>query len=395
MRKLLLVVACVAGSFLACTDEAQNPMGDAASETDTTGGVGDVAADGDDGEDTTEPDAEECVVGADLDSLRSVFENCTSCHSSELAGPFRGGAPLGSNFDDDAGVARAIAAIRFHAIETDTMPPGRPLSDCDQLRLDAFLELLEEGPCEPSCAGRTCSDDGCGGSCGECGDGFACSEAGRCECVPDCDGRTCGNDGCGGSCGSCDPATQFCNAGVCACRPDCAGLSCGDDGCGGTCGTCGEGFACNDGTCACVPDCSGLVCGSDGCGGSCGACAGGQVCDEGACVEPPSFATDIYPLMIASNCGSAGCHGGSVPSAGLNFSSAATAFAELVGQASTQCGGAGATLVAPGVPASSYLVNKLTGVGMCGGTRMPRGRAAWSASDIELLRDWIAGGARP
>lgn len=38
------------------------------------------------------------------------------------------------------------------------------------------------GGCVPSCAGRTCGDDGCGGRCGRCAAGFLCGIAG--ECLP-------------------------------------------------------------------------------------------------------------------------------------------------------------------------------------------------------------------
>ena len=57
-------------------------------------------------------------------------------------------------------------------------------------------------------------------------------------CTPSCAGKSCGNDGCGGSCGAC-PSDGGTDAGVAdACVPSCAGKTCGDDGCGGSCGTC-------------------------------------------------------------------------------------------------------------------------------------------------------------
>jgi hypothetical protein len=50
-------------------------------------------------------------------------------------------------------------------------------------------------------------------------------------------------------------------------------------------------------------------------------------------------------------------------------------------------------LVAPGDPAHSYLVNKLTGVGMCPNSqRMPLGTALTEAQ-IQTIVDWICAGA--
>jgi hypothetical protein len=39
-----------------------------------------------------------------------------------------------------------------------------------------------------------------------------------CDCTPSCAGRSCGDDGCGGSCGSC-ASTQTCTAGACVDKP--------------------------------------------------------------------------------------------------------------------------------------------------------------------------------
>ncbi len=283
--------------------------------------------------------------------------------------------------------------------------------------------------CEPACEGKACGDDGCGGSCGACDAGQACDAAGQCACVPGCAGKACGPDGCGGSCGQCPGALlcqtatgqcvascegscegmdcgddgcggscgacaggQVCDgAGQCVCAPDCDGRQCGPDGCGGACGTCPAGSVCSDaGQCECVPDCAGKVCGDDGCGGSCGACGAGQGCQAGLCVDGPSWSADVYPLFQAECTGS--CHGnGPKPSAGLNLGSAATAWAELVNVASTQC--SNEVLVVPGDPGASYLVAKLKGVGMCFGSRMPKGGPFFTAAQMQQLEAWIGAGA--
>jgi hypothetical protein len=49
--------------------------------------------------------------------------------------------------------------------------------------------------------------------------------------------------------------------------------------------------------------------------------------------------------------------------------------------------------VAPGSPATSYLINKLTGVDMCSGTQMPAKGASIPQSQIDLIRTWICLGA--
>ncbi len=61
---------------------------------------------------------------------------------------------------------------------------------------------------------------------------------------------------------------------------------------------------------------------------------------------------------------------------------------------SIQCTGAMAKKrVKPGDVAGSYLINKLRGVGMCSGDRMPKGTPAASEDDIKLVEDWVKGGA--
>lgn len=76
----------------------------------------------------------------------------------------------------------------------------------------------------------------------------------------------------------------------------------------------------------------------------------------------------------------------------MNLSSESTAYAELVSVAADQCD-TGQLLVAPGDPEASYLINKLTGVGMCFGSRMPKGSGSLSGGEIDIIRAWIGAGA--
>ena len=98
----------------------------------------------------------------------------------------------------------------------------------------------------------------------------------------------------------------------------------------------------------------------------------------------------MYPLFQAKGCTNSSCHGGGSPSAGLDLSSAGAAYGELVNRPSSQCS---RTLVVPNDAAASYLVNKLTGAGMCSGSRMPRNGTPLTTAELDVVRAWIHGGA--
>jgi hypothetical protein len=53
----------------------------------------------------------------------------------------------------------------------------------------------------------------------------------------------------------------------------------------------------------------------------------------------------------------------------------------------------GLVRVAPRAPSKSYLVNKLTGDGICAGTQMPARGQSLPAGQIDLIRGWICQGA--
>ncbi len=256
------------------------------------------------------------------------------------------------------------------------------------------------GKCTPSCTGRVCGDDGCGGSCGPCQSGQACDSSGQCICSPSCIGKTCGADGCGGSCGTCG-AGLLCGAtGQCGCTGSCSGRVCGSDGCGGECGACPSGQGCNaSGQCGCAPQCSGVQCGSDGCGGSCGSCTSGSTCSSGQCTWPKKlFASDVEPILQKNGCGSSGsggasCHSGSRPAENLDLSTAALGYSGLVNAFSTEC--KSKYRVKPNDLAGSYLINKLTGSGMCSGSQMPKVGSSIPSTDLDVIRAWVSTGAAP
>jgi hypothetical protein len=52
-------------------------------------------------------------------------------------------------------------------------------------------------------------------------------------------------------------------------------------------------------------------------------------------------------------------------------------------------------LVAAGAPQSSYLLDKLLGVNLCSGQRMPLRGSPLSQSQLDIVQTWIATGALP
>lgn len=101
-----------------------------------------------------------------------------------------------------------------------------------------------------------------------------------------------------------------------------------------------------------------------------------------------SFAADIAPILN-NTCATMACHGGPMPAQELALGTA-SAYNELVNVESTQC--PGRTLVVPSNPGASYLINKITGVDMCLGSRMPK-LGTLSAVEIQIITDWITEGA--
>jgi hypothetical protein len=84
------------------------------------------------------------------------------------------------------------------------------------------------------------------------------------------------------------------------------------------------------------------------------------------------------------------CHGGS---GALNLA-ASVSYGNLVNVAAAggSCVASGMDRVVPGDPAMSLLYRKVLGTQSCG-SAMPRGAAAMSMADTEIIRRWIAAGA--
>jgi hypothetical protein len=104
------------------------------------------------------------------------------------------------------------------------------------------------------------------------------------------------------------------------------------------------------------------------------------------CGPAVSFAGQVQSIFNAS-C-TTNCHGGNRPSAGLNLTQG-NAYSNLVNVP----GDCSKVLVVPKSPSTSYLLNKLTGVGICSGTQMPAKGVSLSSAQIDSIRGWICQGA--
>jgi hypothetical protein len=112
----------------------------------------------------------------------------------------------------------------------------------------------------------------------------------------------------------------------------------------------------------------------------------------------PATFTEIYPLIfpITTRAQCSFCHG-LPPNATSNGRLStgmdrAAAYAALVGPVSTSAKCGGPSYVVPGQPEQSLLLSKLMGA-TCG-DRMPLGGDPLPAAQLEMIRSWIAAGAK-
>lgn len=96
-----------------------------------------------------------------------------------------------------------------------------------------------------------------------------------------------------------------------------------------------------------------------------------------------SFANDVQPIF--QSCTGEVCHS-------AQWADPAVAYASLVGQPSKECCGE-RPIVSPCNPEQSYLYQKISGVDLCGGARMPLEAAPLSSQAIATIYDWICSGA--
>ena len=120
------------------------------------------------------------------------------------------------------------------------------------------------------------------------------------------------------------------------------------------------------------------------------ALAGLAACDSGTPSPDAPTLTEVQAAILTPTCATSNCHAGPSPSAGLDLSAGAS-HAALVDQPSGQK--PNTTLVVPGDPARSYVLDKVEGAPDIAGQRMPIS-APLTSSQIDQLRRWIEAGAR-
>ena len=152
---------------------------------------------------------------------------------------------------------------------------------------------------------------------------------------------------------------------------------------------------CPTGTDACGTECKDVTSDNANCGACGNPCSGVETCNAGKCecnsgAPVKAFAADVQPIFDAS-CATAKCHAGATAEANLDLTGG-NAYAALVGVATDQCNGNRVRVTASS-PADSYLMNKLTGHGMCTGKRMPKDKPALAQTDIDTVAAWICAGA--
>lgn len=94
------------------------------------------------------------------------------------------------------------------------------------------------------------------------------------------------------------------------------------------------------------------------------------------------FASDIKPIF--TRCGGEVCHS--------NTWGSGDPYPYIVRVPATECCD-GRLRIAPGDPAASYVIQKLTGQHLCRGSRMPLDQVPLSDAEIQTLSDWICLGA--
>jgi hypothetical protein len=103
----------------------------------------------------------------------------------------------------------------------------------------------------------------------------------------------------------------------------------------------------------------------------------------------------IFPMSTNARCNA--CHGmpaNDITNGNLHMGmDQATAYSALMGTTSTSSMCGAKAYVVPGQPDLSLLFQKLSPTPPCG-SRMPLGGSAFSAAQLDMIRSWIAGGAK-
>jgi hypothetical protein len=107
---------------------------------------------------------------------------------------------------------------------------------------------------------------------------------------------------------------------------------------------------------------------------------------------PPATLTRVQQEVFTPSCNFSSCHLGAGNN-GLNLE--APVHDKIVNKAAVGPGASsGLKLVVPGKPEESYLYQKLTQEVPAAGVRMPNTGDALDVASLQLVKDWIAGGAQ-
>jgi len=123
--------------------------------------------------------------------------------------------------------------------------------------------------------------------------------------------------------------------------------------------------------------------------------AGGGDCGDMDDVEPTL--TSLQANLFEPSCAYVGCHAGSSPKASLDLSTLQASQASLINTMAMTTDSA-RLLVVPGSPEDSYLMNKLTGVGLETNTEFPDAESMPAAGDelcdtaVDQVALWIVDG---
>lgn len=361
-----------------------------------------------------DPSAVDTCVACEptLAGMQAIFAR--SCSSPSCHGP--GNPPSGLDLASDGVDQRLLSggyvkpgdpdnSLLHQALANGSMPKGQRALCSAQLQCVhdwiAGLGSTDGGSDANGCGADLATDPNNCGSCGNvCPTGASCC-GGACS-------ETASDPAHCGSCGNACPSGQVCLNSACSagcgsltqCGSACVDTQTSALNCGGCGQACGAGQSCVDGDCACPGGtspcsngCFDLTQDPNNCGACGNVCGAGTTCTASKCAcagGNVSFQSQVLPLF--GSCASPTCHGNIAPKEGLSLT-AANAYGNLVNVTASQCNGT-KKRVLPGDPSQSYLINKLTGIGTCFGTKMPKPpAAALSQAQIDTISQWICSGA--
>jgi len=136
---MVLQMVLAAGLVAACGDDDSGGS-DASLRDDVGTAAQDAGTDDSGDQDGTGGCSTPAVVTYDGQIKDFLTSYCTRCHSSQLSGADRNGAPVGRNWDTYAGI-EPFASLANSRIQAGTMPPTAPKPDaCDRALFQAWVD---------------------------------------------------------------------------------------------------------------------------------------------------------------------------------------------------------------------------------------------------------------